>query len=125
MTNTSTDTSTPEDTIRHFSRYVREQDLENLIALYEPEALFVPDAGNEVKGRDALRAMYGGLFSIQPRMEVSIVASHRTGELAFVANEWTLTGTAPDGTTVTKSGRSAVVLRLQPNGAWLIAIDRP
>jgi uncharacterized protein (TIGR02246 family) len=115
----------PEDTIERFSQYVRERDLEGVVHLYESEAAFVSEPGAVVKGRDALRAMYGGLFGLQPHLDLDIVVAQRNGDLALIMNQWALTVTGPDGTPVRRSGRSSVILRRQATGQWLIAIDHP
>jgi ketosteroid isomerase-like protein len=47
------------------------------------------------------------------------------GDVALVVNDWTMAGTAPDGTPVVRDGRSADVLRRQPDGSWKVLIDRP
>lgn len=47
------------------------------------------------------------------------------GDVALVQNDWSMTGTAPDGSTVTQGGRSADVVRLQADGNWRVLIDRP
>lgn len=39
--------------------------------------------------------------------------------------QWRLQGTAQDGTAFDLSGRTADVLRRQPDGGWLMAIDNP
>jgi uncharacterized protein (TIGR02246 family) len=115
----------PEDTIEQFSRCVQARDLEGIVQLYESEAAFVSAPGAVVTGREALRAMYGGLFSLRPHLDLAIVLAQRNGDLALIMNQWTLSGTAPDGTPVHRSGRSSVVLRRQATGEWLIAIDHP
>ena len=47
------------------------------------------------------------------------------GDVALVVNDWVLTGAAPDGSAVRQTGRSADVVRKQPDGRWLVVIDKP
>ena len=49
----------------------------------------------------------------------------RTGDLALVTAEWQLAMTGPDGNPATMTGQSVEVLRRQPDGRWLFAIDFP
>lgn len=49
----------------------------------------------------------------------------RAGDTALVANRWTLTGTAPDGSPVEMAATSADVLRRRADGSWGIVIDDP
>ena len=116
---------TPEDIVRKFAQYVHERNLEKLVALYEPDGIFSPEPNVVVKGHDGLRAAFQGFLSLRPVFELVPAQIHQSAELALVENDWNLSGTAPDGTPVRKSGRSSVVLRRGANGNWLIAIDRP
>jgi ketosteroid isomerase-like protein len=45
------------------------------------------------------------------------------GELALLRGEWELRGTAPDGSSVELTARTAEVVRRQPDGAWLYVLD--
>lgn len=119
------DRSTPEDTLRRFAECVRDRDVEALVSLYEPEAVFSPSPDVVVKGHDGLPTAYREFFGLNPVLDLVRAQIHGLDDLALVANDWTLVGTAPDGTAITKSGRSSVVLRRGAGGAWFIAIDRP
>jgi ketosteroid isomerase-like protein len=58
---------------------------------------------------------------ITSRVEEVLVAD----DIALVMNDWSLVGTAPDGSEVTQGGRSSDVLRRQPDGRWLVVVDKP
>ena len=47
------------------------------------------------------------------------------GRVALLHGRWTLKGTAPDGSAIETSGRNSEVVRRQPDGGWLFAIDNP
>jgi ketosteroid isomerase-like protein len=49
----------------------------------------------------------------------------RVGDLALLQGEWAFVGTAPDGSPVELAGRSAEVVRRQPDGSWRYVIDHP
>jgi uncharacterized protein (TIGR02246 family) len=114
----------PEDTIRRYTQHVRDRDLEALVALYEPEAVFSQEPAAEVRGRQALREVFRGFLASQPKLDVVTATVHAAGDLALVTNDWTLEGRDPAGAPLKRQGRSAVVLRRQADGGWLIAIDR-
>ena len=115
----------PESTLRKFAQCMHDRDLDGLVALYEPEAIFAAEPGRTVKGHDGLRVMFQELFGIKPAIQLVTTQVHECGDLALVNNDWTLSGTAPDDTPVIKSGCSTVVLRRSSEATWLIAIDRP
>lgn len=116
---------TPQSTLLRFAECVRERDLDSLVALYEPDAVFSPEPTIAVKGHDGIRHAFTELFGINPSFEFVLSYVHESGGLALVANNWTLSGTAPDGSAISKSGRSAVVMRRSSKGNWLIVIDKP
>ena len=100
-------------------------DLEGMLALYEEPATFVRGPGDYVQDRaglvDGLKAFLGtgGQLRLVTRYAV------QQGELALLSNEWTLTGTGPDGETFTHTGRTVEIVRRQPDGRWLYVIDHP
>jgi uncharacterized protein (TIGR02246 family) len=125
MTDSAIDTSTPEALMRTFTGRVHAGDLDGLVALYEPAAVFEPRPGVVVEGRAAIRQALAELLALEPAMVAETVEVLRADDVALVINEWTMTGTAPDGSEVRQGGRSADVLRRQPSGGWLVLIDKP
>ena len=95
------------------------------MTLYEPSAAFEPQPGEIVRGRTVIREALDELLAIKPTIVADTVQTLIAGDTALVINEWQLTGTAPDGTPVRQQGRSTDVVRLQPDGRWLVLIDKP
>jgi uncharacterized protein (TIGR02246 family) len=125
MTTNDIDLSTPEALMRTFSAHLNGGDLDGLVALYEPDAVFEPQPGVVVHGRAAIRDALGQLLALGPTITAGTVQVLTGGDIALVVNEWSLTGTAPDGTAVRQGGRSADVVRRQPDGRWLVVVDKP
>jgi uncharacterized protein (TIGR02246 family) len=111
--------------MRRFNQYVTEAELDQLVALYAPDALFVPEPGVQHRGRDAIRAALAALLELSPQMEARVAEVHLAGDTALVIVDWTLQGTAPDGSAVAQHGRSADVLRRESDGTWSVLIDHP
>jgi uncharacterized protein (TIGR02246 family) len=125
MTNSAVDTTTPEALMRSFTDRVHAGDLDGLVALYEPAAVFEPQPGVVVEGHEAIRQALAELLALQPRMVAETVEVLQADDVALVINEWTMTGTSPDGTEVRQGGRSTDVVRRQPGGGWLVLVDKP
>jgi uncharacterized protein (TIGR02246 family) len=125
MSDAATDTSTPEGLMRVFTDRVHAGDLDGLVALYEPAAVFEPRPAVVVEGREAIRRALGDLLALRPTMVAETVEVLQADDVALVVNEWTMTGTAPDGSEVLQGGRSADVVRRQPDGSWLVLVDKP
>jgi uncharacterized protein (TIGR02246 family) len=125
MTTIDTDMSTPEALMRTFSARLNAGDLDGLVALYEPAAVFEPQPGVVVHGQAAIRDALDQLLALGPTITADTVQVLAGGDVALVVNEWAMTGTGPDGTAVRQGGRSADVVRRQPDGRWLVVVDKP
>lgn len=115
----------PRELLTKFGAYVNEQNLDALVALYEPDALFIPAPGVVHAGHAAIRGALGQLLSLRPVMETNVREVHEVADTALVVVDWELRGTAPDGSAVTQGGKSADVLRRQADGTWRVTIDHP
>jgi uncharacterized protein (TIGR02246 family) len=116
---------TPAQVIELFSTALNDHDVDAAIALYEPEATFAPQPGEEVNGLQAIRSALEQFAALKPRLHGEITKVMSAGGVAVVHNRWQLEGTRPDGSPVELSGHSADVLRRAPDGGWRILIDDP
>lgn len=98
-------------------------DVEAMFRLYDPKAVFVIEPGRVTDGPAELRAALervialGGHIAIQPR------SFTRSGDVTLALGSYQLSGHRRDGSSVELAGRFADILRLQPDGRWLIAVD--
>jgi uncharacterized protein (TIGR02246 family) len=115
----------PEHVIERFTAALNGGDVDDAIALYEPDATFAPQPGEEVKGREAIRAALDLFMALKPRMAGTITRVMIAGDVALVMNRWQLEGTQADGAPIDMWGHSADVIRRTPDGDWRILIDDP
>lgn len=115
----------PEDTFAAFAGAFNAGGLDALVTLYEPEALMVPEPGRWVTGHAAIREALQGFLALQGTMTIQPIAIVTAGDLALTHGQWMLSATGPDGRPLTLGGKTAAVLRRQPDGTWLIVIDNP
>ena len=116
--------SRPEDVIRDFAVRLNEGDVDGALALYEPDAAFVPEPGRTVQGTPAIRDALERFVALEPTLSGEIQGVRMGGDVALVMNRWSLRGHGPDGP-VEMGGTSADVLRRQPDGSWRVLIDDP
>ena len=101
-------------------------DLDGLMALYEPDAVMMPQPGAEpVKGTRAIRSALEGFLALKGTLELKTVHVIQHGDLALLRSAWRVTGTGPDGEPVEMSHRSAEVVHRQADGSWRYIIDHP
>ena len=115
----------PVQVIELFTEALNGGDVEGAIDLYEPEATFAPQRGQEVRGREGIRAALDQFAALKPQMHGEITKVMTAGDVALVMNRWQLEGTQPDGERIEMRGHSADVLRRSPDGGWRIVIDDP
>lgn len=115
----------PREVLRLASEAFNTGDLDALTVLYEPEATLVPQPGQAVSGSQAIREALRGFVAVTQAFDANVKTIVQGDDLALVFTDWTLHGTAPDGSPVEMSGSAADVVRRQPDGTWLFVIDDP
>ena len=112
----------PGEVIKLFTKYFNAADAEGILSLYEKDASFVagPGAGT-LDGVDAIRTAIEGFTAGGGTMKIVDSAIYVNGDIALTHNRWSWdTGQGEPQTAVT-----AEVVRRQPDGTWLYAIDNP
>jgi uncharacterized protein (TIGR02246 family) len=104
---------------------VAAQDMDAILATYEPGAVMATQPGTSATGTEALRGAFQYFLSVSPKITVTNSELLQTGDLALHSYTWKMSGKAPDGSPVEQAGLSVNVLRKQADGRWLIAIDNP
>ena len=127
MTTTQITVATsPTELMELFARRAAVGDVEKLLALYEADAVFQPEFGVVLTGHEQIRPALTELLAMNPQITYTSAPDVViNGNIALVANFWTMQATAPDGTKVSDGGTSADVVRRQTDGSWLVMIDQP
>jgi uncharacterized protein (TIGR02246 family) len=116
----------PADAHTLFEKAFNAGDLQGMMALYEPDAILIPQPGAEsVQGLQAIRSALEGFLMLKGKMELQTKHVVRHGDIALLRGAWRLQGTGPDGKPVEMVHGSAEVVRRQPDGRWLYIIDHP
>ena len=118
-------TGDPVELDRKFEQALNAGDIDALVALYEPAAALMPSPGKVVVGTAAIREALAGFVAANPTITTSGRLVAQTGDVALLANRWTLRMTGPDGKPTTMSGNAVELARRQPAGHWLFAMDMP
>jgi uncharacterized protein (TIGR02246 family) len=114
----------PEQIHGLFEQAFNAGDIEALMALYEPDAALIPQPGVVVEGTAAIRDSLRWFLERGGRITLDTKLVLRVGDLAYLANTWSLTGgTMPDGSPAALGATTAEVARRQPDGTWLYVID--
>lgn len=98
-------------------------DVDGMLALAEPDSGFAPQPGTVVTGED-YRAALGGFLAMGLPIALTLRHSLVSGDIALLVYDWTITGTAADGSAVDLAGSTADVARRGADG-WRYVLDNP
>ena len=115
----------PEDMPATFEAAFNTGDIEQVLALYEADAVMVPQPGQQVRGSTAIRDVLAGFLALKLPIRIERKRVLVNGDVALVSSTWKLSGTGPDGSSVDLGGNTTELIRRQADGAWRYAIDDP
>lgn len=118
--------STPNDVHRLFAERFRSGDLDGMMELYDPDAIFILQSGEVAIGADAIREILSGFLRLAETFELEHGQAIESDGIALMLDSWALRGRDPEGNPIEMANRTAGVARRQRNGGdWRIVIDNP
>jgi uncharacterized protein (TIGR02246 family) len=115
--------TTPEQMHRVFEDMFNAGDIDGLMELYESNAALIAQPGSVAHGSEQIRAALQGFLALKGRITLDTKLVCTVGDLAYLSNTWSLSGTGPDGKPVALGATTAEVARRQPDGTWRYVID--
>ena len=100
-------------------------DSDALAALYEPGAAYVAEPGEVRQGTEEVRDILGGYFALDGEAKFDTRRVIGNDDVAVIISDWKLTYAGEDGAPVELGDTTTDVVRRQPDGTWLIAVDNP
>jgi ketosteroid isomerase-like protein len=110
---------TPEQICDLFQQYMVEGNLEALLSLYDPEAVFLNSSGEVKQGRQGLRGELVPLASAKAAFDFNIKQVIQSGDIALMHTQWKVSSPQP------LSVYAIEVARRQPDGTWCWLIGDP
>jgi ketosteroid isomerase-like protein len=111
--------TTPEQICNLFKQYMAEGDIEALLTLYDPEAVFLNSSGETKHGRQGLRSELVPLASAKAVFDFSIKQTIQSGDIVLMHTQWTMSSPQPI------SAYAIEVARRQPDQTWCWLIGDP
>ena len=115
----------PDEMPAAFEQAFNTGDIEQVLALYESEAVLVPQPGQVVHGLAAIREALQAFLALKLPIRLERKRVLTMGDIALVSSSWKLSGSGPDGSAVDLGGSTTEVIRRQVDGTWRYAIDDP
>jgi ketosteroid isomerase-like protein len=113
---------TPQMTINRLAAALRSRDIDAAVALYEEGATAVVGPGLLAKGEPSIRRLFEGVFSLDTEMRYEVKHMVEAGDIALFTGMLSIAG-GPEVIPVPRRNAQAIILRKQPDGNWLIAVD--
>jgi uncharacterized protein (TIGR02246 family) len=114
--------TSPEQLHREFEAAFNASDLNALLALYEPDAVLIPQPGVVARGLDEIGPALQQFLDLGAQIVIDTKTVLTVGDLAYLTNRWSLSGMGPDGP-IDMGAVTAETARRQDDGKWLYVID--
>ena len=115
----------PEDVYPALCEAYNAGDLDALVSLYDPKAAFVIKPGRVTGTPAELRGAMHYLLDLGCRLAVDPRTFIRSDDIVLVLGTFTLSGRGENDVPFERTSPFADVLRRQPDGRWLVAVDNP
>lgn len=109
----------PSEICRLFQKYMAQGDIESALGLYEPDIVFMNQAGEAKRGIEELREELAPLAAAKATFEFEIKQLIQAGDIALTHTEWNLSMPKPS------SLYAIEVARRQSDGTWRWLIGDP
>jgi ketosteroid isomerase-like protein len=111
--------NSPEEICKLFQQYMAQGDVDSLLSLYDPEAVFLNRSGEIKKGRRELRDEFAPLAETRASFEFDIKQVIKSADIALMHTKWKVSSPQP------MSVYAIEVARRQPDGTWRWLIGDP
>jgi uncharacterized protein (TIGR02246 family) len=118
-------TQRPEDVLIAWAEAFKAKNLDDMMSLYEADSIWVGEDGQSAAGLDAIREVFAAFLALDAIFTPLDISAVKADGLALLSSSWALRGSDVDGSPISIEGRTADVLRRQPDGRWLYVIDSP
>ena len=99
--------------------------VENLLALYEPQAVLITKAGESLIGLEAIKSELQNLLKLGGTMVSENQYAFQMENVALLRAKFVLKTTTSKGDPLEITGNTSEVVRQQSDGRWLYIIDHP
>lgn len=108
-----------------FAERFNARDVDGLMGLMAPGAVFVPAPGQPLSGEAEVRGGLEQFLGVNLPIEMNVRHVYRSGNYGLAVADWSITGKGPDGSDVNMSGSTADVAVYDDANGWRFLIDNP
>jgi uncharacterized protein (TIGR02246 family) len=116
---------TPEEAAKAFEKHFNAGNVDALLSLYAPGAVFVPAAGVQLNSKEQIKGALQQFMGTKLPIKVTVRQIYQGQDTAIIISDWTMDGKGPDGKPMALAGTGADVVQKRADGSWLYTIDNP
>jgi ketosteroid isomerase-like protein len=113
----------PEDVIPSLVERFNARNLDAMMELYSPEAVFVANDGRVITDRSEFAALFQRDMNLGVPLKAHVRHIFVGGDTAQIVLDWTIDGTDADGKPVHVHGTASDIMRRGDDGVWRYIID--
>lgn len=113
----------PEDVIPSLVERFNSNNLEAMMELYSPEAVFVAFDGRVITDRNEFGALFQRDMNLGAPLKVTVRHVFVGGDTAQIVCDWSIDGTGPDGKPMHMHGTASDIMHRGADGFWRYIID--
>ncbi len=113
------------NTVLAMTKAFHQRDISGVMARYAEGAVVCFEPHQPIADRTQIEQAFLEFFEMKPSFTYSGHQVVVSGDSAVHIAPWKMTGTAPNGSSVSMRGLSVAVLRRQADGRWLMVVDNP
>lgn len=113
----------PEDVIPSLVERFNSKNLEAMMELYAPEAVFVANDGRTITDRSEFAALFQRDMNLGVPLKAIVRHVFVGGDTAQIILDWSIHGPDPEGKLVHVHGTASDIMRRGADGIWRYIID--
>lgn len=113
----------PEDVIPSLVERFNARNLDAMMELYSPEAVFVANDGRTITDRSEFAALFQRDMNLGVPLKANVRHVFVGGDTAQIILDWAIDGTDADGARVHVHGTASDIMRQGADGVWRYIID--
>jgi ketosteroid isomerase-like protein len=113
----------PEDVIPSLVERFNSRNIDAMMELYSPEAVFVDMDGRVITDRNEFAALFQRDMNLGVPLKANVRHVFVGGDTAQIILDWSIDGTDPNGKHVHVHGTASDIMRRGEDGVWRYIID--
>lgn len=119
------DRSTPAGTVAYFRYCIKTGDVKGAMSCFDVQGVYIDRDGTPIRGLPQIELAIGQLCAWRPSVKGGTPHVTIVDDVAMWLDKWEMTGTTPDGNTISRTGHTTCLMKRNKTGIWVWLVDNP